>query len=611
MRTLQLSIFKSTIVFLIVLLFSAGDLAAQTPQHYNFNTTIGSNNFPFNITAGKLIQFLILPGELNQPTPAPSGNITTLYVFCKTASVTFTDLTIKMGQSTITTLPSGVFYTEHLDTVYYNPSALINSVNGTFTPIVLNTPFNYDNTKSLIIEISQCGASATGMGLYHTSFTGTNRRTYNQTAGGCNYIYQGQGSQLMHCGIDVSTGPPVPSGTWTEQVSGLTSVLYSVSAVDDDVAWVCGAAGKVLRTTDKGVTWTNVSGNLPSSIAMYNIFGWDANTAIVTGSSTSSFIYKTSNGGMNWITVNTLAGGFDDNLWMTSATNAYCIGDVVGGNWNLLKSTNGGDNWTSWYTMPSTNTSGTYNNAACFSGNQVWWSPVGESKIKHTTDMGVSWDDQTIPLANITAICFNSTSTGLAGGSSASPGLLKTTNSGVNWTALTSPYPSSSISGIVGAASTYWASQQGTGISKSTDDGATWTTDYTSPAGSFYHITKSRMGATIWGIRSNGGISRYGQPIVAVNPSTSETPANYKLSQNFPNPFNPVTKISYSLPKNGFVTLKVYNALGVVVANLVNDSKAAGNYSVDFNASEFSSGIYFYNINVNGFTDTKRMMLIK
>ncbi|MCX6163027.1 MAG: choice-of-anchor J domain-containing protein, partial [Ignavibacteriae bacterium] len=181
--------------------------APTVPQYYNFNTTIGSNAFPFSVVAGKLTQFLVLPGELNQPTPAPSGTITKFYIFCATASITYTNLTIKFGQSTITTLPTGVFYTDPMDTVYFNPSVTLNSTMGTFTPITLSRPYVYDNTKSLIIEISQCGASATGMSTYHTSFTGSNRRTYNQTAGGCNYIYQGQGSPLMHCGIDVTAGP--------------------------------------------------------------------------------------------------------------------------------------------------------------------------------------------------------------------------------------------------------------------------------------------------------------------------------------------------------------------------------------------------------------------
>ena len=90
-----------------------------------------------------------------------------------------------------------------------------------------------------------------------------------------------------------------------------------------------------------------------------------------------------------------------------------------------------------------------------------------------------------------------------------------------------------------------------------------------------------------------------------------ETPVSYNLSQNYPNPFNPVTKISYALPKSGYVTLKVYDVLGKEVMTLVNEAKNAGNYSVEFNASNLSSGMYFYKINVNGFSEVKKMMLVK
>jgi hypothetical protein len=98
---------------------------------------------------------------------------------------------------------------------------------------------------------------------------------------------------------------------------------------------------------------------------------------------------------------------------------------------------------------------------------------------------------------------------------------------------------------------------------------------------------------------------------VGVNPSGSELPKVYSLSQNYPNPFNPVTKINFALPKQGFVSLKIYDVLGREVRNLVSEVKSAGTYSVDFNASEFSSGIYFYKLEADGFSDIKRMMLIK
>lgn len=88
-------------------------------------------------------------------------------------------------------------------------------------------------------------------------------------------------------------------------------------------------------------------------------------------------------------------------------------------------------------------------------------------------------------------------------------------------------------------------------------------------------------------------------------------PKTYSLSQNYPNPFNPVTRISYALPKGSFVTLKIYDIMGREVRTLVNEFKSANTYSVEFNASELSSGIYFYRINADGFTDIKKMMLVK
>ena len=97
---------------------------------------------------------------------------------------------------------------------------------------------------------------------------------------------------------------------------------------------------------------------------------------------------------------------------------------------------------------------------------------------------------------------------------------------------------------------------------------------------------------------------------------TSTEPVNsvvkdYQLSQNYPNPFNPVTKINFSIPKTGFVSLVVYDMLGKEVAVLVDKVMNNGSYSVNFNASALSSGIYFYKISVNDFMDVKKMMLIK
>lgn len=92
---------------------------------------------------------------------------------------------------------------------------------------------------------------------------------------------------------------------------------------------------------------------------------------------------------------------------------------------------------------------------------------------------------------------------------------------------------------------------------------------------------------------------------------TEEQPEGYFLSQNYPNPFNPSTKIHYSVKEGGFVTLRVYNILGVEVATLVNGYKPVGNYETIFDAAKLSSGVYLYSLSVNGYTQTRKMILEK
>jgi len=97
----------------------------------------------------------------------------------------------------------------------------------------------------------------------------------------------------------------------------------------------------------------------------------------------------------------------------------------------------------------------------------------------------------------------------------------------------------------------------------------------------------------------------------AVEPEDN-LPRDYSLAQNYPNPFNPSTIIRYNLPVKSKVTLKVYNILGKEVTTLVNATKEAGVHEIEFtNDGEFSSGVYFYTIKTEGFTDTKKFILIK
>jgi hypothetical protein len=85
----------------------------------------------------------------------------------------------------------------------------------------------------------------------------------------------------------------------------------------------------------------------------------------------------------------------------------------------------------------------------------------------------------------------------------------------------------------------------------------------------------------------------------------------YNLEQNYPNPFNPITFIKYQLAKPGFVTISVYNILGMEIVKLVNEEKSAGSYEVEYDATNLSSGIYFYRLQTESFVETKKMVLMK
>ena len=99
--------------------------------------------------------------------------------------------------------------------------------------------------------------------------------------------------------------------------------------------------------------------------------------------------------------------------------------------------------------------------------------------------------------------------------------------------------------------------------------------------------------------------------LIGIHQIGTGVPNGFSLMQNYPNPFNPSTNIVFSLPQNGFVTLMVYDISGREAATLVSGLKQAGTYNVNFDASNLSSGVYFYKLVSGEFTLTKKLLMIK
>ncbi|MEI8005022.1 MAG: T9SS type A sorting domain-containing protein [Bacteroidota bacterium] len=213
--------------FLLILAGLNGPLSAQ-PAYYNYNTNGSNNSFPWGIAAGKEVQLLFLPGEFNQPSPAPAGNI--ISVAFRVAdtypitNVTYTNLTIALGQTALTAFAAGAYYSGSLTTVYTRASVVLNGAGGTWVTLTLDTPFPYDPTQSLVMDVGLCaGTGATGFPSCFTTVTDVRR---NWSVGGCPFAYSSQNNVIYHWGLNIQTsGPPIVTTTAAGNVTSTTAVL--------------------------------------------------------------------------------------------------------------------------------------------------------------------------------------------------------------------------------------------------------------------------------------------------------------------------------------------------------------------------------------------------
>ena len=175
-----------------------------------------------------------------------------------------------------------------------------------------------------------------------------------------------------------------------------------------------------------------------------------------------------------------------------------------------------------------------------------------------------------------------------------------------SWNLASAGLPNSFGISLAVSATNVFAGAYSNGVFLTTDNGANWI-DVNDGFGSSRTIScLAVLGDDLFAGFYNGEVRRrpLSQMITSVE-DQNDIPISFNLSQNYPNPFNPSTKINYSITEFSQVALKIYDVLGTEVATLVNEEKPAGNYEVNFNASQLSSGIYFYKLQAGNFVSTK------
>ena len=405
------------------------------------------------------------------------------------------------------------------------------------------------------------------------------------------------------------TGTSISQNGWY-QVSSTPNPSYALSFINIQTGYATSYQ-KIYKTTDGGVTWPTVytsTTNRPQEIQFLN-----ESTGYVYDDANGIFI-KTNNGGSNWIEIPTGYGG------NYHVENFYFIDENIGflgHNINIYKTTNGGVNWNIVFNYSYEIIAITFINS-----NTGFASSPGV--ILKSTDQGNSWQTKALDSLNVHIRKFCIINSNLVyGGGQANlyqgylPKMYKTSNTGDNWILMPTNSPAL-LSGICFIDSSIGYNANGPGIYYTTNSGLTWGLQYQSIGAATVNdicflnpLTGYAGGQTGTGIlkTTNGGLT----PVQFL---ADEVPKNNKLLQNYPNPFNPSTKIKFDLPKLSNTKLIIYDVLGCELATLVNEQLKPGTYEVEWDGSNFASGIYFYQIVIEDAersrsVETKRMILIK
>ncbi|MCE1187558.1 MAG: YCF48-related protein [Ignavibacteria bacterium] len=444
--------------------------------------------------------------------------------------------------------------------------------------------------------------------------------------------------------------------TWTN-VGGSSIVddIYVVNAVDANTCFVSTSPGatNIFRTTNGGSTWTKVYTANPGFIDGICMISATNGYAMGDPQAGKWVTLKTTDGGATWASSaqlsavgaeagwNNAMSAVGNNIWFgtnnarvyrstdagatwvaqthpAADTNTFglCFKDAnkgfVGGN-ALLGTTNAGANWTA-VTGKTDSISGIANVGT------NWWY-IRQAAIYKSTDDGATWA-QDLFVSGVGA--FNHISVGVSG-NQYTVYAVRNDAKIYKYSASFTPVELSSFSArVIGNfAQLSWATaseqnNQGFEIQRSSDMNSWKTVGFVKGNGSTTNRNAYTYQEDISAVNSQVVYYRLRQLDYNGDATVSKTvevnnkvKASFALDQNYPNPFNPTTTISYSVANEQFVSLKVYNAIGVEVASLVNGIVPAGLHKVGFDATKLGSGIYYYTLKVDGFVKTNKMTVLK
>jgi photosystem II stability/assembly factor-like uncharacterized protein len=519
------------------------------------------------------------------------------------------------------------------------PNSVYRSTNSAESWVPVNLSIVY--ARHIISKGNIVFAAASSIGIYRTSDNGANWELVNSGLTNLKINRFSVSGNTIAAASDSGVFCSSNNGNNWFKIGLDVKEITEVNILPNNTVLAAVQREGIYRTSNLGTNWLNSTTGFNCNAVLSIAF---SGSSIYTGLEYNGLMRSTDSGN-NWVKA---ANGFKGSSCrlVYTAPNGYLFAQSDTG---FFRSTNSGNNWVMlWGPFSRFNTIVSNQSGHLFASGSY---PA--SGVYRSTDNGSTWDmpDPNF-MSSIYSLCISQSGTLFAGSSGG--GVYRSTNNGVNWI---QSQPSSSVHSLTITPNGnifghfYFSSGQ-TGIYRSTNNGVSWqyinfgNNDYyflkTNSAGhifagGFYGagLYRSTNNGVNWSQVSEGifnrmittivfdnagysytgtyfgGVYKTNISTIGLSSLSTEIPDKFSLSQNYPNPFNPLTNIEFSVPEKSFVKLTIFDITGRTVEVLVNEQLSAGTYKADWNAANYSSGVYFYKIEGNAFTETKKMILTK
>lgn len=372
-----------------------------------------------------------------------------------------------------------------------------------------------------------------------------------------------------------------------------------------------GTETGVYRSTDSGENWSVTSLNS----------GWIGALAVsneILYAGSENWVFRSINYGLNWIQT-----GID--MVTMAVNNIAIIGSTLlaATSNGVYRSSDNGATWEKVFDPYGFGWSLAIVSASDTSGTSLYLGTGSESSpgtVYLSKDYGTTWTmilKSTYGQITHMVVALALSPNGMGGNNLYAgtwfEGVYRSTDNGTSWTVLNNGLTNQTINSLYSYNTYLFTGTCGSGVFLSTNNGDNWENyNYGLPASLFIDAIIVSGQYIFVGTEDHGIWRRpISEILTSVDDSKIKTVSAFSLDQNYPNPFNPSTKISWQAPVDGYQTLKLYDVLGNEVTTLSDEYRKAGTYEVQFDASQLSSGIYFYKLQAGKFIETKKMILMK